>query len=168
MNSLPVPLFQDGDLAIYDLGDVPEAIPAIAKWLHKEWAQASYSLQDIVLRTQRCLNKDKLPRTLVALYKGLPAGTVSLWHNDLRIRPDLSPYLVALYIRKRMRGQGLGKALLAAAEKAAVDLGYPSLYLITDMVDYYEKAGWEFLSYEPMGSGRKTRLYKCNLTQKYA
>ncbi|WP_107461902.1 GNAT family N-acetyltransferase [Streptomyces sp. MA5143a] len=95
-------------------------------------------------------------------------GTVSLVFPDKpnsRHRAEL----VKLMVHPDGRGQGVGKALLATAERAAVDVGVTLLHLDTETdspAEYvYAKAGWTRIgaipdyAADPYGSLRPTSIY---------
>ena len=45
--------------------------------------------------------------------------------------------------------------------EAAEKLGrYDWLYLITELEDYYEKTGWEFVDHVPVGHGHTEKVYR--------
>lgn len=72
--------------------------------------------------------------------KGLPEGTCEL---------------VKLYLLPRSRGKGMGKALIEKCHKAAIELGFKSIYLETMpeliiAVPLYEKMGYAYLN-GPLG-----------------
>lgn len=95
-------------------------------------------------------------------------GTVSLAFPDKpnsRHRAEL----VKLMVHRDGRGQGLGKALLATAERAALDAGVTLLHLDTEAdspAEYlYDKAGWTRVgaipdyAANPQGGLRPTSIY---------
>lgn len=95
-------------------------------------------------------------------------GTVSLVFPDKpnsRHRAEL----VKLMVHRDVRGQGLGRALLATAERAAVGAGVTLLHLDTETdspAEYlYDKAGWTRIGMipdyaaDPYGTLRPTSIY---------
>ncbi|WP_307835274.1 GNAT family N-acetyltransferase [Streptomyces adelaidensis] len=95
-------------------------------------------------------------------------GTVSLAFPDKpnsRHRAEL----VKLMVHRDGRGQGLGRALLATAERAAVDAGVTLLHLDTETDSpaerIYGRAGWTRVgtipdyAADPHGTPRPTSLY---------
>ncbi|MER6159248.1 GNAT family N-acetyltransferase [Streptomyces sp. NPDC001868] len=96
------------------------------------------------------------------------AGTVSLAFPDKpnsRHRAEL----VKLMVHRDGRGQGLGRALLATAERAAADAGVTLLHLDTETDSpaerLYGAAGWTRIgtipdyAADPQGTLRPTSLY---------
>ena len=92
------------------------------------------------------LNRDGIPLTLIAFWDGQPAGTASIYVHDLDTRPDLSPWLAAVYVAPPYRKQGIGSELVKAVESAALRLKINRLYLFTpDQDHFYTRLGWSVL-----------------------
>jgi len=89
-------------------------------------------------------------------------GCVGLITNDFISRMDLWPWLCALYIEKKYRGQNLAKLLIDQLKIDVKELGFESLYLATDHIDYYEKFGFEYIAdgYHPWGDVSRVYEFK--------
>ncbi len=72
-------------------------------------------------------------------------GGVGLIENDFHKRKDLSPNVCALFVEKAYRNNGIAGALLEHVCKDTAQMGYQSLYLITNHDQLYEKFGWSYL-----------------------
>jgi len=108
----------------------PADVPTILKFIRE---LAAYEREpEAVLATEDDLLRDgwgAVPRfrCLLAEHDGEPAGfalyftSYSTWRGHHGIR------LEDLYVTPALRGQGIGKALLAALAKVAVDEGCPRL-----------------------------------------
>ncbi|MBT5413254.1 MAG: GNAT family N-acetyltransferase [Rhodospirillaceae bacterium] len=76
---------------------------------------------------------DGLPRCLVALDAASHfLGTAALKSDSLGAEIAPGPWLAALLVAPERRGQGVGRALVAAVEAEARRLGYSALYASTD------------------------------------
>lgn len=140
-----------------------EHIPLVSRWLWKQWAKRhGRTLKEIIYRTEHSLTK-KSPQILIAFYNGQPAGTVSLLNADHPYRQDLSPWLAYLLVLPKYRGQGVGQALQVALLKTAKAAGFKKIYLMTELKDYYEKAGWKFMETGLYTEGRTARFYEYKL-----
>jgi len=148
------------NITVINLADEPEHIEQVSVWLWEEWAKKDgIPLEEIIYRTKHSICKDKVPQTLIAKYNDELVGTVAIWYNDLKTRPDLTPWLAALYIKNEYRGKGIGTIMQEKCIEEVKKLGYDKLYLITDHENYYERSGWIFLEMAPL-KGNHTRVYE--------
>ena len=136
------------------LADDSRHFEVFAGWLHAQWSvprDESLTHWREMLRGQ--MNLDRLPIALIALiayWRGSPAGIVSLRADHLRSRPDLSPWLLALYVDAPYRGRGIGRILTHAVVELAGWLGDPEVYLFTtDRQEFYTELGWLQMSRLP-------------------
>jgi len=151
------------EIEIVNLADETRHIDEVSMWLWEEWAkEGGTKLEDIIYRTKHSICRDKVPQVYIAKYKDELVGTVSIWHNDLTSRQDLTPWLAALYIKKEYRGLGLGTILQEKVIDVVRALGYKSLYLITDLYEYYERSGWNLLTNAPL-KDKTTKVYEYKL-----
>jgi SAM-dependent methyltransferase len=109
-----------------------------------------------------CINKNEsLPQWYLVIDEDDEIiGGCGLIQNDFVDRTDLFPYLCALFVEERARGNALGARLL---EKARIDggrLGFDRLYLCTDHTAYYEKYGWRYIALGSHPWGATSRIYE--------
>lgn len=138
------------DACIESLAAHLDLAPVVAKWLWDEWVHLDDPNSTLEEWTQRVAARDRvdvIPATYVALRSaGELVGTVSLTAHDLAIRPELTPWLAALYVPEHARGQGIGRALVEHVEARARTMHIVRLYLYTDTAQgLYEKCGWQLL-----------------------
>lgn len=80
----------------------------------------------------------------ILLALGVPVGTAGLAASGLASRPDLTPWLVNLFVPAAFRGLGHAARLVAAVETAARALGAPTLWLVTRSAEsFYARLGWQ-------------------------
>ena len=135
-------------LTISYLADCPEYLPTVSAWVFEEWGahMPGLTLEDLTRIFSGHCNRDRIPLTLVALLDRQPAGTASIYVHDLDIRPDLSPWLAAVYVAPLYRNQGIGTKLVKAVESAAQKLQIGRLHLFTpDQEPFYTRLGWSVL-----------------------
>lgn len=144
---------------VRDFADCPDDVPTLAAWLNREWGHhGGLTLADSEARLRGYLNRDRMPLALAAYVGGQPAGIVILRDHDLASRPDLKPWLSSLFVAPEHRRQGVGSALMRAAEARARRIGLECLYLFTrHQVALYRSLGWAVIGEEEDG-GRPTTL----------
>ena len=124
----------------------PEAIPDLAAAFKEQWSphQPAEHVESIKQHFRECLNTDRVPLALVA-YSGTDiAGVVALLKRSVKCRPELGPWLGALYVFPAYRRQGVGAMLIQRAEQAAHRLGLKALYAGTETAtDLFRRAGWD-------------------------
>ncbi len=82
-----------------NLADYPEYIPVCASWAYGQWGcQSGIPFDHVIEKFIKGANKTTLPITFIALYGSKPTGMISLWTSDYNGRPNLSPWLSALYV----------------------------------------------------------------------
>ncbi len=135
-------------LTISFLADTPQHLPTVASWIFDEWDHLipGFTLEKLEAKLKGYLNKDTVPLALVALSDGLPVGTASIQPEDMSTRPDLSPWLAAVYVAPDYRNKGIGAQLVKGIENAARSLGIRKLYLFTpDQEKFYARLGWSLM-----------------------
>jgi GNAT superfamily N-acetyltransferase len=68
--------------------------------------------------------------------------------------------LAALYVEESEQGKGLGEMLLKHGAGEAARLGFPTVYLFTDHVGYYEKYDWKYIADGYGIDGEASRIYE--------
>jgi len=129
----------------------PEHVPTVAGWIHAEfWDHApDVTAAALAARLREATRTDRIPLAFVAFDGDAPVGTVSLVENDDEARPDLRPWLAALYVRPAARGRGLGAMLVRECLAAAARLGETRVHLGTSTPVFYARLGAETLG--PVG-----------------
>ena len=155
------------NIKIVNLADEPQFLEEAALFMWKEFAeQFGTKYEDVIYRTKHCINKDTVPQTYIAKVEDKLIGVVSIWNNDLAFRQDLSPWLAALYVKDEYRHNRVGSLLQDRCIEETKKMGYKYLYLITELDNYYERKGWEFVEEAPVRGGFKTKLYRYLLNDK--
>lgn len=153
-------------IRIYPLHEKKSLYPILAYWSFNNW----YLGRDVPFRyvLQEYRNRadaGSLPYSFVACMDDLPVGMVSVKFNDMLNRPDLSPWMSALYVTPEYRNTGIGKLLISAVLQDCQDNGIKRIFLFVDsryrekLSAYYSKLGWVFLDEEKDSDGNQTRIY---------
>lgn len=149
---------------IVNLLDDKKYLEEVSEWIWKEWSEKKGAKkEDVLYRSKHSLGYNQVPQMYIAKYNEEVIGVVSIWRNDLTARQDLYPWMATLIIKPEYRNKGVGKKLQEKCIEECRRLKYDNLYLITELENYYEKTGWEFLEIAPEGDGSYVRVYKYKL-----
>ncbi|MDD7794285.1 GNAT family N-acetyltransferase [Clostridium sp. 'White wine YQ'] len=146
-------------ISIEYLADYREHVDTVSNWLCTEFGEENnYEFFHSII--ERSLIKNKLPITFIAFDDNELVGTIGLWRSDLVSRQDLYPWLSALYVREDYRGKNIGKELQHFLIEYCKKASFSEIYLYTDLHNYYEKTGWEYLEDGVEFSGGYMKIYK--------
>lgn len=130
------------DVSIEHLYQHPQHLLLMASWIHTAfWTRSPHDVHYVADLLRLATTPDSIPLSLVAYVGNEPAGTVQLVTTDSRERPDLTPWLAALYVAPEYRKRGIGGALVRQLAAEARRLGYHELFLETDIPKFYECEG---------------------------
>ena len=91
-------------------------------------------------------NVDKFPITFISVIDNECVGTVSVFENDFKERPQYSPWLASLYVKPQFRDKKIGQHLITHFLNHLKTLNYTEVYLKTENAsEYYQKRGWELV-----------------------
>ncbi|ART63108.1 GNAT family N-acetyltransferase [Kushneria marisflavi] len=132
-------------IEIIPLHEQPEFADACSAWGYGQWGvHSTRTLDEARLLFASAAHGSGLPLTWVARHGDYPVGMASLADNDCSKRPDLRPWLAAVFVHPDYRGQGLAAQLIETVEHAARARGEARLYLITaNQQTLYERHGWQ-------------------------
>ena len=133
---------------ISDLRQRPEFFEPVADRIWQAWWEPNgYPLAYITGRLKENLRDTPIPLALVAHHDSAFLGTASLIASDLDERPDLTPWVAAVWVEERARGHGIGAALVNGATQACFKLGFRRTYLCARarMTGFYEGLGWTLI-----------------------
>ena len=153
-------------LEIYNIKDKQEYLKEIAELTQKEWGSGTNSIEEFNAKIDKKINKiiSNLNNPnyckLILLQDNTLVGFISIFPHDCDERPDLSPWYATMYVKEEFRGNGYSKLLNGAILKEAKSRGFTKIYLKTDLINYYEKFGANYI--ETLKSGEK--LYYFNLS----
>lgn len=131
---------------ISDLREAPQFREAVADRVWNAWwRQKGTPLEEIQARVAENLSTDGIPLALIAHRGGSFIGTASVIHHDLEARPDLSPWVAAVWVDPPHRGAGIGAALVMSAARAGARLvgGPVHLCAAPRLASFYEGMGWQ-------------------------
>ena len=103
-----------------------------------------YSLEQTIEYISAASRGNPIPQTFVLLADGKPVGTSSLVADDLKERPDLTPWLASVYVVPEERRKGYVIPLIQVIERSAVVAAVSTLWLHTEHAKrIYAKSGWQ-------------------------
>ena len=130
---------------ISDLRQRPEFFGTVANRIWQAWWEADgYPLDHISGRLRENMKATPIPFALVAHDGEAFLGTASVIACDPAERPQLTPWVAAVWVEPEARGRGIGVALVDRATRDCFALGVSRTYLCARprMSRFYEELGW--------------------------
>ncbi|MGE6783953.1 GNAT family N-acetyltransferase [Ensifer adhaerens] len=135
----------DQTITVSDLRDAPHFFEPVADRIWRAWWEPNgFPLEHIAELLQESLSADAEQLCLVAHAGDRFVGTASVIASDLEERPDLTPWVAAVWIDPPFRGAGIGGDIVLKAAHAALDKGAEAVHLcaLTGKRSFYERLGW--------------------------
>ncbi len=109
------------------------------------WRHNNVPLATIESWSEENLTEAPIPFALVAHENGVFAGTASVIADDLDERPNLTPWVAAVWVEPPFRQRGVGRRLVDDAARACFALGTKRLYLnaLPAREAFYVLGGWQ-------------------------
>ena len=150
-------------MTVVNIRENPEYLEQAIAYIQSKWGNRRNKkvYEDCI--TQSITAENPLPVWYLLMDSDNIIGCGGLITNDFISRMDLYPWLCALYIEKKYRGQGLGNLLISQAKEDVANMAFSKLYLCTDFTGYYEKYGFSYIGdgYHPWGE--RSRIYMCDV-----
>lgn len=137
-------------MKIVPLADRKEFVWELAELHHAEWGHLnpSLTLQKRVEAIAKAAGRDGIPSIFISVSGSKLVGSAALVRQDMATKPDLSPWLAAVYVKEEFRRQGIATALIARCENEAVQAGVSTWNLYTEFASkLYEKLGWRHMEH---------------------
>lgn len=139
---------KNGAVQIIPLAARKDCVWELAELHHAEWGHfsPSFTLQRRAEAIEKAAGREGIPAMFIATSEGELIGSAALIEQDMKTRPDLYPWLAAVYVKERFRNRGIASALIARCEAEAVQSGVTTCYLFTEFAaNLYEKLGWRHM-----------------------
>lgn len=148
---------------IYNLKDKQEYLDEVVRLEHEEWAsKKDENKEERIERKKERIKKsfsDESFCKLILVDEGQLIGFISIFPEDCDEEKDLTPWYATMYVKKEYRNHGYSRILNQAVLDEARNRGFKTIYLKTDLINYYEKFGATFI--KELES--KEKLYKFDL-----
>lgn len=135
-------------MEILTLADKKEFIAELAELHHAEWKRLnpSLTLEGRAEAIAEAAGREGIPSIFIALSGNQLVGSAALVRNDMDTKPDLSPWLAAVYVKDGFRRQGIATQLIARCEDEAIRSNANAWYLYTEFASsLYEELGWRHM-----------------------
>ena len=147
-------------MKIYDLKDKLEYLDEVANLEYEEWAdnKEKNKKERIENKKEKICSafNDKSFCKLVLIDNNDLIGFISIFPKDCEEERELTPWYATMYVKDKYRNNGYSRILNDAILKEAKNRGFSTIYLKTDLKNYYEKFGAIFI--KKLKSGEN--LYK--------
>jgi N-acetylglutamate synthase-like GNAT family acetyltransferase len=133
---------------ISDLRQRPEFFDHVANRIWQAWWKADGHPSDYISgRLRENMNATPIPFALVAHDGEAFLGTASVIASDLAERPQLTPWVAAVWVDPRARRRGVGAALVERATQDCFALGVGRVYLCArpQRSGFYERLNWTMI-----------------------
>ena len=130
---------------ISDLRRRPEFFDTVADRIWRAWWKPdNYPLDHISGRLQDNMTNTPIPLALVAHDGAAFLGTASVIASDIEERPQLTPWIAAVWVEPHARQRGIGGALVSRATQDCFALGVSRAHLCArpERSAFYEGLGW--------------------------
>jgi GNAT superfamily N-acetyltransferase len=130
---------------ISDLRQRPEFCDTVADRIWQAWWEPDdYPLDFISGRLRENMSAAPIPFALVAHDGERFLGTASVIASDLAERPQMTPWVAAVWVEQEARRHGVGAALVDRAARECFALGVSRAYLCARprLSRFYEGLGW--------------------------
>lgn len=134
---------------IYNLQDKLEYLEEVAILEYEEWA--SNKEENKHTRIERKKEKicnmfsNKSFCKLILVNSDNLIGFISIFPNDCEEEKNLTPWYSTMYVKKEYRNQGYSRLLNEAILDEAKKRNFKTIYLKTNLSNYYEKFGAIFM-----------------------
>jgi GNAT superfamily N-acetyltransferase len=127
------------------------------------WKNAGRPLLDVERHMDEMADDRPLPMAVVAHDDNGYLGSAFLIHSDMEERPQLSPWVAAVWVEASERNRGIGGALIAEAARTAASLGYRRVYICCrpELESFYSRLGWTIV--EKAAGANRLSILSLNL-----
>lgn len=149
-------------MRIISVRENPKYKDKIIQYFQNSWSEIALIIyEDCISHSINA--EDSLPQWYVLENNNEIIGCAGLITNDFISRMDLYPWVCAIFIEEKHRGNNYSKLLIEKAKEDSKKAGFQNLYLCTDHIGFYEKMGFKYIGqgYHPWEE--ESRIYQIDL-----
>ena len=148
---------------IISIRENPEYKDTAIKYFQQSWKSVLPIIYEDCI-THSIEARNSLPQWYLLEKDTEIIGCAGLITNDFISRGDLYPWVCAIFIDKKYRGNAYGSLLIEKARTDTKKAGFRRLYLCTSHIGYYEKYNFKYIGqgYHPWGED--SRIYELEIT----
>lgn len=149
-------------MRIISVRENPEYKDKMIQYFQNSWSEIAPVIYEDCI-THSINAKDSLPQWYLLENNDEIIGCAGLITNDFISRMDLYPWVCAIFIDEKHRGNNYSKLLIEKAKEDSKKAGFKNLYLCTDHTGFYEKFGFSYIGqgYHPWEE--ESRIYQIEL-----
>ena len=149
-------------MKIISVRENPEYKDKMIQYFQNSWSEVSPIIYEDCIK-HSIEAKDALPQWYLLENNDEVIGCAGLITNDFISRMDLYPWICAIFINEKHRGNNYSKLLIEKAKEDSKKAGFKNLYLCTDHIGFYEKIGFKYIGqgYHPWEE--ESRIYQIDL-----
>lgn len=148
-------------MRIIRIDEMPAVKDRAAAWFSEKWKGHEAEYRDSIYKS---INKNiSLPKWYIMLEDGNIIAGAGVISGDPPMQKEQRPNICAVYVEEQYRGKGIAGALL---EYICVDMmfrGMDTVYLTTELAEFYERYGWECIAGIKDDEGKDMRVYRRRL-----
>ncbi len=132
-------------MKIVPLAENKAFIAELAELHHAAWQHLnpSLTLEGRAKAIAKAARREGIPSIFIAVSGEQLVGSAALVQSDMATKPDLSPWLAAVFVKEAFRNRGVAGKLIARCEAEAARSNAKTWYLYTEFATtLYEKLGW--------------------------
>ena len=149
-------------MKIISVTENPDCKDIAIKYFQQSWKSVLPIIYEDCI-THSLEARNSLPQWYLLEKNNEIIGCAGLITNDFISRMDLYPWVCAIFIDKKHRGNAYGSSLIKKAAEDAKKGGFKYLYLCTSHIGYYEKYNFKYIGqgYHPWGE--ESRIYELEI-----
>lgn len=133
---------------LVDLRAAPQFAEIVSDRIWRAWHKPhGVSYEALAARMRLNFGQGPLPSAFVAHDDERFIATISLIPSDLEERPQLTPWIAALWVEQEFRKRGIASALLEHGVQQALSAGFLKVYLCArvELEAFYAARGWRLI-----------------------